>query len=126
VGFVAKESVECVTNKATETGVHNNPLLGFVVNHKLKTIVDGEVVSIDTLHSEDMGTQDNENLSVSTEERSTKAICDVFGSNSSDSANNEQQREHYPDMRMVGSWSEAVTKSNDIVADGDLNPNVAP
>jgi len=60
------ESVECVANNATETCVDNNPLLGFVDSTKLKTIVDGEIGS-DTLHPNDMGTKDNENLSVSTE-----------------------------------------------------------
>jgi len=71
-------------------------------------------------------------LSVSIEERCKKAINDAFGFNLSVSTNNEQQREHYPDMRLVGSWSDEVTnlsdlltKSNEIVADDNLNPNVA-
>ncbi|AES98202.2 hypothetical protein MTR_5g065660 [Medicago truncatula] len=68
---------------------------GSVYNTKLKTIVDGEVVSNDTLHLDDMGAQGNKNLSVSTEERSKKAIQEVFGSNSSDSAKSGQQREHF-------------------------------
>jgi len=71
------------------------------------------------------GTKGNKNLSVSTEECSKKAIYEVFGSSSSDSANSEQQREHYPDMRLVGLWSDATAKSNDIVVDDNLNPNVA-
>ena len=118
---LAKESVD----NAIETCVDNNPLLGLVDNTKLKTIVDGEVISTDTLHLDDMGAQGNKNLSVSTEERSKKAIHEVFGSNSSDSAKSERQREHYPDLRLVGSWSDAATKSNDIVTDDNLNPNVA-
>ena len=118
---LAKESVD----NATETRVDNNPLLGLVDNTKLKTIVGGEVVSTNTLHPDDLGAQGNENLSVSIEEHSKKAIHEVFGSSSSDSAKSEQQREHYPDMRLVGLWSDAVTKSNDNVTDDNLNPRVA-
>jgi hypothetical protein len=90
----------------------------------LKTIVDGEVLSNDTMHQEDMSAQGNENLSVYTKERSKKAIHDVFGSGSSNSANYEPQREDYPNMRLVGSWNDALEKSN-VVADDNLNPNVA-
>lgn len=129
--YLVKETVECVAN-VTETCVDNNHLLGFVDSTKLKATVDGEVVSIDTLHPDDMGANGNENLSVSTEEHCKKAIHGTFGSNSSDSTNNEQQREHYPDMRLVGSWSDEVTnlsdsatKSNEIVTNDNLNPNVA-
>ncbi|XP_058775347.1 uncharacterized protein LOC131649612 [Vicia villosa] len=50
------ESVEC----ENATCVDNNPLLGFV--DCLKTTVDGNVVSIDVLHQEDLGAQGNENL----------------------------------------------------------------
>jgi hypothetical protein len=128
---LGKESVECVAN-ATEACVDNNPLLGFVDSTKLKATVDGEVVSIDTLHPDNIGANGNENLSVSSEERCKKAIHDVFGSNSSVSTNNEHQREHYPDMRLIGSWSDEVTnlsnpvtKSNEIVTDDNLNPRVA-
>jgi len=62
------------------------------------------------------------NVSVSTEERSKKAIHDVFGSGYSNSANYESQREDYPDMRLVGSWNDALEKLN---VDDNLNPNVA-
>jgi len=34
------------------------------------------------------------------------------------------QREDYPDMRLVGSWNDALEKSN-VVDDDSLNPNVA-
>lgn len=57
---------------------------------KLKATVDGEVVSIDTLHPDDTGANGNEKLSVSTEERCKKAIYDTFGSSSSVSTNNDQ------------------------------------
>ena len=121
---LAKESIECVENNVTETCADSNPLLGFVDSTNLKTIVDGEI-GIDTSHPDDIGAKGNEILSVSTEERSKKAIHEVFGSNSSNSANSEQQRKHYPDMRSVGLWSDATTKSNDIVAYHNLNPKVA-
>ncbi|XP_058725689.1 uncharacterized protein LOC131596981 [Vicia villosa] len=51
-----KESVEC----ENATCVDNNPLLRFV--DCLKTSIDGNVVSIDVLHQEDLGAQGNENL----------------------------------------------------------------
>lgn len=114
---LGKEPTDCLTNNVTDTCVDNNPRLE-------KTTVDGEVVSIDTVHEEDMGAQCQENLSVSTEERSKKAIHDVFGSDSSNSANCEPNREHYPDMRLVGSWNDALDKSN-VVGDNNLNPRVA-
>lgn len=47
-----KKSVECVKNNATKTRVNNNPILGFV--DCLKTNVDWEVVSNDTLHQKNL------------------------------------------------------------------------
>jgi len=52
-------------------------------------------------------------------------IYEVFGSNSSGSASIKQQTWYYPDMHLVGSWSDGVKKLNEIVNDDKLNPNVA-
>ena len=46
------------------------------------------------------------------------------GSDSSNSDNYEPNREHYPDVRLVGSWNDALDKSN-VVGDDNLNPMVA-
>jgi len=51
-------------------------------------------------------------------------IHEVFGSNSSGSANIKQQMRCYPYMRLVGSWSDAVKRLNEIVNDDKINPNV--